>query len=80
MTHQRPRSLASRLRNLIHGMFAVWIRDRERQNPPAAHAAAIHQRTHHYRELKDAVAGLPAAGRSASSPPTRPAAFRAAAA
>ena len=58
MTHQRPRSLASRLRNLIHGMFAVWIRDSERQNPRAVYEEAINQRTRQYRELKEAVAGI----------------------
>jgi phage shock protein A len=58
MTRERPRSLASRLRHLIHGIFAVWIRDSERQNPRAVYEEAIHQRTHQYRELKEAVAGI----------------------
>ena len=47
-----------RLRNLIHGIFAVWIRDSERQNPRAVYEEAIHQRTRQYRELKEAVAGI----------------------
>jgi phage shock protein A len=58
MTHREPRNLSSRLRNLIHGIFAVWIRDSERQNPRAVYEEAIHQRTRQYRELKEAVAGI----------------------
>ena len=58
MTYQRSRSLASRLRNLIHGILAVWVRDSERQNPRAVYEEAIHQRTRQYRELKEAVAGI----------------------
>ncbi len=58
MTHQRSRNLSSRLRNLVHGIFAVWIRDSERQHPSAVYEEAIHQRTCQYRELKEAVAGI----------------------
>jgi phage shock protein A len=58
MTYRRSRSLASRLRNLIHGILAVWVRDSERQNPRAVYEEAIHQRTRQYRELKEAVAGI----------------------
>ena len=58
MTHERPRSLSGRLRNLIHGIFAVWIKDGERQNPRAVYEEAINQRTRQYRELKGAVAGI----------------------
>jgi phage shock protein A len=58
MTNRRSRSLAGRLRNLVHGIFAVWIRDSERQNPRAVYEEAIHQRTRQYRELKEAVAGI----------------------
>ena len=58
MTHRQSRSLAGRLRNLIHGILAVWIRDSERQNPRAVYEEAIHQRTRQYRELKEAVAGI----------------------
>jgi phage shock protein A len=46
------------LRGLIHGIFAVWIRDSERQNPRAVYEEAIHQRTQQYRDLKEAVAGI----------------------
>ena len=31
MTIEQRRSLTGRLRNLIHGIFAVWVRDSERQ-------------------------------------------------
>ena len=37
MTQERPRSLIGRLRNLIHGIFAIWMRDSERQNPRAVY-------------------------------------------
>ena len=34
MTYEeRPRSLFGRLRSLIKGMFSIWLRDTERQNP-----------------------------------------------
>ena len=58
MTSERPRSLSARLRSLIHGIFAVWIRDGEQQNPRAVYEEAIHQRTRQYRDLKSAVAGI----------------------
>jgi phage shock protein A len=58
MTHERSRSLSGRLRNLIHGIFAVWIKDSERQNPRAVYEEAINQRTRQYRDLKEAVAGI----------------------
>jgi len=58
MTQERSRSLTARFRHLIHGIFAVWIRDSERQNPRAVYEEAIHQRTQQYRELKEAVAGI----------------------
>lgn len=54
----RPRSLLSRLRNLLRGMFAIWIRDSETQNPRAVYEQAIDERTRQYRQLKEAVAGI----------------------
>ena len=54
----RPRGLFGRLRSLIHGMFALWIRQSERQNPRAVYEEAIHERVRQYRELKEAVAGI----------------------
>jgi phage shock protein A len=56
--YERPRGLLGRLRSLIHGMFALWIRDNERQNPRAVYEEAIHERVRQYRELKEAVAGI----------------------
>ena len=54
----RPRGLLSRMRNLLHGMFAIWIRDSETQNPRAVYEQAIDERTRQYRQLKEAVAGI----------------------
>ena len=61
MTHEpreRPRGLFGRLRNLLRGMFAIWIRDSEVQNPRAVYEQAINERTRQYRHLKEAVAGI----------------------
>ena len=54
----RPRGLFARFRHLIRGMFALWIRDGERQNPQAVYEQAIDERTRQYRDLKEAVAGI----------------------
>ena len=58
MTQLRRTSLFGRFSNLIRGMFAVWMRDSERQNPRAVYEQAINERTNQYRELKEAVAGI----------------------
>lgn len=58
MTNERPRSLVGRLRNLIHGIVSVWVRDGERNNPRAVYEQAIGERTKQYRDLKEAVAGI----------------------
>ncbi len=58
MMHERPRSLFGRFRSLVHGVFAIWIRDSERQNPRAVYEQAIDERTKQYRQLKEAVAGI----------------------
>ena len=58
MTHERPRGLFGRLRSLIRGIFAIWVRDTERQNPRAVYEQAISERVRQYRELKEAVAGI----------------------
>jgi phage shock protein A len=52
------RGLLGRLFNLIRGVFAVWIRDGEEQNPRAVYESAINERTRQYHELKQAVAGI----------------------
>lgn len=56
--HRRPHGLIGRLRSLAHGIFALWIRDSERQHPRAVYEEAIHERVRQYRELKEAVAGI----------------------
>jgi len=58
MTRERPRGLLARFRHLVKGMFAIWIREGERQNPAAVYEQAIHERTRQYRDLKEAVAGI----------------------
>jgi phage shock protein A len=58
MSLQRPRGLFGRLFNLIRGVFAVWMRDSESQNPRAVYEAAIDERTQQYHALKEAVAGI----------------------
>jgi phage shock protein A len=54
----RPRGTLGRLRNLLSGWLAVWVRDREQANPRAVYEQAIAQRLRRYAELKDAVAGI----------------------
>jgi len=58
MSTERSRGLLGRLLNLIRGVFAVWIRDSEEQNPRAVYESAIHERTRQYHDLKEAVAGI----------------------
>ena len=50
--------LFARLRNLLRGTFALWIRDGERGHPRAVYEQAIEERTRQYHELKEAVAGI----------------------
>lgn len=57
MTNERP-GLLSRFSHLVRGMFTVWIRRTERQNPAAVYEQAIDERTRQYRDLKEAVAGI----------------------
>jgi phage shock protein A len=57
MSTQRQ-GLLGRLFSLIRGVFAVWIRDGEEQNPRAVYESAINERTRQYHELKQAVAGI----------------------
>jgi phage shock protein A len=48
----------SRLRNLLHGVFAQWVGYRERRNPAAVYEAAIQERAERYRTLREAAAGV----------------------
>jgi phage shock protein A len=50
--------LVARLRHLVTGLFAVWVRDREHGRPEAVYEQAIRERARQYRELKQAVAGI----------------------
>jgi phage shock protein A len=58
MSEARSRGLLGRLFSLIRGVFAVWIRDGEEQNPRAVYESAISEKTQQYHELKAAVAGI----------------------
>jgi phage shock protein A len=58
MTRVRSAGLIGRMRNLLRGVFSVWIRDRELESPDAIYEQAIRGRMKQYRELKDAVAGI----------------------
>ena len=61
MTHEprdRPRGLFARFRNLMRGMFSLWIRESEIQNPRAVYEQAINEKTKQYHQLKEAVAGI----------------------
>lgn len=57
MTYER-RGFFSRLSSLIHGIFAGWVREREGRNPAVVYEEAIAQRTRHYAQLKQAIAGI----------------------
>ena len=54
----RPRSIFARMRNLLHGMFSIWMRESEVQNPRAVYEQAINEKTKQYHQLKEAVAGI----------------------
>jgi len=55
---ERPRSLFARMRNLLNGMFSIWMRESEVQNPRAVYEQAINEKTKQYHQLKEAVAGI----------------------
>jgi phage shock protein A len=46
------------MRNLLHGMFSIWMRESEVQNPRAVYEQAINEKTKQYHQLKEAVAGI----------------------
>ena len=58
MSRQRRRGLIARVRNLIEGIFAIWVRGRETESPEAVYEQAIREKARQYRELKQAVAGI----------------------
>jgi phage shock protein A len=58
-TYQSPqRGFVARLRDLVNGVFSVWIRDREAQSPDAVYERVIGERVRQYADLKRAVAGI----------------------
>ncbi len=58
MSIRREGGLIRRLRNLIHGLLTIWVKDREVESPRAVYERAIAERTRQYGELKRAVAGV----------------------
>jgi len=58
MYHSQQRGFIARLRDLVNGIFAVWIRDREAQSPDAVYERVIGERVRQYADLKRAVAGI----------------------
>jgi len=58
MTIERPRGLVARCAHLVRTTFGGWLRRSERRNPAAVYEQAIEDRTHQYRDLKEAVAGI----------------------
>lgn len=58
MTANRPKSLLARIGSLFTGMFRIWVRDKEQENPQVVYEEAIRERKRQYGELKQAVAGI----------------------
>jgi phage shock protein A len=54
----QQRGFLARLRDLVNGIFSVWIRDREAQSPDAVYERVIGERVRQYADLKRAVAGI----------------------
>jgi len=58
MSTHGQRSFVGRLRDLVNGIFAVWMREREAERPDAVYERVIGERVRQYAELKRAVAGI----------------------
>jgi len=58
MSMHRQRGIVGRLRDLVNGIFAVWMREREAERPDAVYERVIGERVRQYAELKRAVAGI----------------------
>ncbi len=58
MSRTRPQGFLARLRSLVAGIFANWVRGREAESPEAVYEQAIREKARQYRELKEAVAGI----------------------
>jgi phage shock protein A len=52
------RGIVGRFRDLVNGIFAVWMREREAERPDAVYERVIGERVRQYAELKRAVAGI----------------------
>ena len=50
--------LVARLGNLVRGVFARWLGEREHRNPGAVYEAAIQERVAQYGKLSEAAAGI----------------------
>jgi len=50
--------LFARFRNLVRGMLARWMGEREHRNPDAVYEAAIAERITQYGKLREAAAGV----------------------
>lgn len=48
----------ARLSNLVRGVLARWLGEREHRNPDAVYAAAIQERVGQYATLREAAAGV----------------------
>ena len=58
MTTTRRKGLFARLGSLFSGMFRLWVKDKEHDNPEVVYEQAIVERRRQYTELKQAVAGI----------------------
>lgn len=58
MSTNGHRGIVGRLRDLVNGVFAVWMREREAERPDAVYERVIGERVRQYAELKRAVAGI----------------------
>jgi phage shock protein A len=60
MTYYHPsqRGIVARFRDLVNGIFAVWLREREVASPDAVYERVIGERVKQYADLKRAVAGI----------------------
>lgn len=55
---RKPAGIFERLIGLVRGGASHWMREREEQSPRAVYERAIAERVRHYKELKEAVAGI----------------------
>src|SRR5262245_38877166 len=56
--HSTQRGFFARLRDLLSGIFSVWMREQEAGSPDAVYERVIGERVRQYAELKRAVAGI----------------------